>query len=67
MLHGKNDYVYDVSEAKKMFIAMRRLDKTAQLAIYEGEAHSMQAWSFGNAVDAVNRALNFLNKCLNDN
>ena len=67
ILHGENDYTYDVSEAKKMFIAMKRLDKTAQLAIYEGEGHVPLSWSLANGVDAINRILSFLDKYLKDN
>ncbi|MGD8778392.1 MAG: prolyl oligopeptidase family serine peptidase [Ignavibacteria bacterium] len=67
LLHGENDSNCDVSEAKKMFIAMKRLGKTAQLAVYNGEGHVPFTWSLANGVDAMNRVFNFLDKYLTDN
>jgi dipeptidyl aminopeptidase/acylaminoacyl peptidase len=64
ILHGENDYACDVRDAKRMFIALKRLDKTAQLAIYEGEGHVPYEWSLDNGVDAINRILHFLDKYL---
>ncbi|MGD8778399.1 MAG: prolyl oligopeptidase family serine peptidase [Ignavibacteria bacterium] len=66
MLHGKNDYACDFRDAQRMFVAMKRLDKTAQLAVYEGEGHVPCEWSLANGVDAVNRILNFLDKYLTE-
>jgi dipeptidyl aminopeptidase/acylaminoacyl peptidase len=47
-----------------MFIAMKRLEKTSQLAIYDGEGHVVYEWSLANAVDATNRLITFFNKYL---
>jgi dipeptidyl aminopeptidase/acylaminoacyl peptidase len=47
-----------------MFSALRRLGRTAQLAVYEGEGHVIFEWDLGHAIDAVNRMLDFLNRHL---
>jgi dipeptidyl aminopeptidase/acylaminoacyl peptidase len=47
-----------------MFGALRRLDRTAQLAVYEGEGHVIFEWDLANAIDAVNRMLDFLDRHL---
>ena len=64
MLHGASDTTCPVEEARKMYSALDRLGKTAQLAVYAGEGHVIGEWSFVNAVDGYQRFLDFLKKYL---
>jgi dipeptidyl aminopeptidase/acylaminoacyl peptidase len=64
LIHGSNDDGSPVEGAEKMFIALKRLNKTAQLAIYEKEGHTVDNWSLAKAVDATERILKFLNTYL---
>ena len=45
-----------------MFGALRRLGRTAQLAVYEGEGHVISEWEPEHAVDAADRVLTFLRR-----
>jgi dipeptidyl aminopeptidase/acylaminoacyl peptidase len=49
-----------VEGAEKMFNALKRLGRTAQLALYEGEGHVPGTWSLVNAVDATQRMVDWL-------
>ena len=60
LLHGDSDTTCPVEDAGKMFNALRRFGRTAELAVYEGEGHTITGWSLVNAVDAVTRMLSFL-------
>jgi dipeptidyl aminopeptidase/acylaminoacyl peptidase len=60
MIHGGNDDTCPVQDAEKMFAALRRLEKTAQLAVYDGEGHTVNTWSLDKAIDATERILKFL-------
>lgn len=60
MLHGEIDYTCPVEDARKMFNALKRLSRPAELAVYEGEGHVVYGWSRVNAVDATERMLRFL-------
>jgi dipeptidyl aminopeptidase/acylaminoacyl peptidase len=60
LLHGEKDDACPVIEARKMFNALDRLDRNAELAIYAGEGHLLGLWSVPNAVDASQRMLDFL-------
>lgn len=60
MLHGAIDYTCPVEDARKMFNALKRLNRPAELAVYEGEGHVVSTWSRVNAVDATERMLRFL-------
>jgi dipeptidyl aminopeptidase/acylaminoacyl peptidase len=62
ILHGRDDPTCPVSEAEKMFSALRRLGRTAQLAVYEGEGHAIHEWDSKHAFDAVDRVLDFLRR-----
>jgi dipeptidyl aminopeptidase/acylaminoacyl peptidase len=64
MLHGAADPTCPVEDARKMFNALKRLERTVQLAEYAGEGHVVYDWSLVNAVDAATRMLEFLNKYL---
>jgi dipeptidyl aminopeptidase/acylaminoacyl peptidase len=60
LIHGEKDGACPVADAQKMFSALRRLDRVAELAIYAGEGHVPGRWSLANAVDAANRMIGFL-------
>jgi len=66
MLHGESDHTCPVEDARKMYAALKRLDRTVQLATYEDEGHVVYEWSLANAVDATNRFLEFLGRYLGD-
>lgn len=60
LIHGADDDACPVDDAKKMFNALKRLNRTAELAVYAGEGHVPGEWSLVNAVDATERMLAFL-------
>lgn len=62
LIHGKKDDALPATEAEKMFNALKRLNRTAQLAVYDGEGHVPGWWSLVNAVDATQRMLDFLGR-----
>ncbi|HKS23435.1 MAG TPA: prolyl oligopeptidase family serine peptidase [Thermoanaerobaculia bacterium] len=64
LIHGEKDGACPVIEAKKMFSALKRLDRDAELAIYAGEGHVTGRWAIANAVDAAQRMLDFLGRHL---
>ena len=47
-----------------MFSALRRLGRTAQLAVYEDQGHAIWEWDQKQAVDAAGRMLDFLRRRL---
>jgi len=64
ILHGRDDVTSPVQEAEKMFSALRRLGRTAQLAVYEHEGHVISEWEPKQAIDATERMLDFLRRHL---
>jgi dipeptidyl aminopeptidase/acylaminoacyl peptidase len=62
LLHGERDDACPVSEARKMFQALKRLRQDCDLAIYPGEGHVISEWSLANARDAAERMLKFFGK-----
>ena len=62
LIHGKKDDTCPVEGAEKMFNALKRLDRTAELAIYDGEGHVPGDWSLVNAVDATQRMVDWYAK-----
>jgi dipeptidyl aminopeptidase/acylaminoacyl peptidase len=62
IIHGKKDETCPVGGAEKMFNALKRLDRTSELAIYDGEGHVPGDWSLVNAVDATQRMIDWLAK-----
>ncbi|HTO75832.1 MAG TPA: prolyl oligopeptidase family serine peptidase [Thermoanaerobaculia bacterium] len=60
IIHGKKDETCPVEGAGKMFNALKRLDRTAELALYDGEGHVPGDWSLVNAVDATQRMIDWL-------
>ena len=64
LIHGKRDETCPVEGAEKMFNALKRLERTAELAVYDGEGHVPGTWSLVNAVDATQRMVDWLAKYL---
>jgi dipeptidyl aminopeptidase/acylaminoacyl peptidase len=62
LIHGKNDDTCPVEGAERMYNALKRLDRTAELAIYDGEGHVPGDWSLVNAVDATQRMVDWFGK-----
>jgi dipeptidyl aminopeptidase/acylaminoacyl peptidase len=60
LIHGEKDGACPVTEARKMFNALRRVGADAELATYAGEGHVTGRWALANAVDAAQRMLDFL-------
>jgi dipeptidyl aminopeptidase/acylaminoacyl peptidase len=60
LIHGKKDETCAVEGAEKMFNALKRLGRTAELAVYDGEGHVPGTWSLVNAVDATQRMVEWL-------
>lgn len=63
---GEKDSAVPYEESKKLFVALRRLGRPAQLAIYPGEGHVISTWSKANAVDVSRRMIEFLDKHLGE-
>jgi dipeptidyl aminopeptidase/acylaminoacyl peptidase len=63
---SENDSGNLVEETRKIFRAAMRLGKSAQLATYPGEGHSMLYWSRPNAMDGYERIMSFLDRYLED-
>lgn len=64
LIHGERDDVCPAPEASKLYQALKRLGKTAELAIYPNEGHVIGEWSTAHAIDAAERALRFFGKFL---
>lgn len=60
LIHGEKDSACPVLESKKMFNALKRLGRDAELAIYAGEGHVPGLWALANSIDATERMLAFL-------
>lgn len=63
LIHGEKDDLNHI-ESEKMFSALQRLDKEAELAIYPGQGHVISMWGKTAAIDAYKRILEFLGKHL---
>ncbi|WP_162314153.1 S9 family peptidase [Pseudoxanthomonas yeongjuensis] len=66
MLHGQSDSACPVEDARKMFNALKRLGRTAQLAEYVGDGHVVSEWAHANAADAAQRMVTFLDRYVRD-
>jgi dipeptidyl aminopeptidase/acylaminoacyl peptidase len=64
LIHGRDDAACPVADAERMYVALKRLGRTAQLAIYEGQGHVVYEWEPKQAVDAAERTLDFLRRHL---
>jgi dipeptidyl aminopeptidase/acylaminoacyl peptidase len=62
ILHGRDDTTIPVEDAEKMFSALRRLCRIAQLADYEHEGHTISDWELRRAKDATECMLDFLHR-----
>ncbi|WP_138379221.1 alpha/beta hydrolase family protein [Luteithermobacter gelatinilyticus] len=60
LLQGTEDHLPEESE--KMFNALHRLGRTAQLALYDGEGHVIENWRRQNALDATRRIIRIFAK-----
>ncbi|MBI4882314.1 MAG: prolyl oligopeptidase family serine peptidase [Planctomycetes bacterium] len=64
LVHGREDTNCPPGEAEKLFNALKRLEHTAQLALYEGEGHVLEEWSRENRLDVTTRTLAFFERYL---
>jgi dipeptidyl aminopeptidase/acylaminoacyl peptidase len=62
IMQGGDDIA--VSEAQKLFVALRRLDKPVQLAIYKDSGHNLSDWPRTQAIDGASRIVEFLDRHL---
>jgi dipeptidyl aminopeptidase/acylaminoacyl peptidase len=64
LLSGEGDSRVPSEESRRMFTALRRLEKPVQLALYAGQGHVISEWTRASAVDASRRSVEFLRKHL---
>ena len=64
IVHGTEDMAYH--DAGKLFSALRRLGKPAQLASYLDQGHVISSWRRASAVDAARRMVEFYRRHLGD-
>ena len=62
LVHGTEDNAYH--DAQKLFTALRRLNRPAQLASYAGQGHVIYEWNRASATDAARRMVEFFRKHL---
>jgi dipeptidyl aminopeptidase/acylaminoacyl peptidase len=62
IIHGRADDACPVDDAERMFGALKRLNRTAELAVYENEGHVVYEWEKKQAIDAAQRMLDFLRR-----
>jgi dipeptidyl aminopeptidase/acylaminoacyl peptidase len=62
IIHGRDDSACPVDDAERMFSALKRLGRTAQLSVYEGQGHVIYEWEPKQAIDAAGRTLDFLQR-----
>ncbi len=64
IVHGTEDMAYH--DAGKLFSALRRLGKPAQLASYLDQGHVISSWRRSSAIDAARRMVEFYRRHLGD-
>ena len=64
IVHGTEDMAYH--DAGKLFSALRRLGKPAQLASYLDQGHVISSWRRASAIDAARRMVAFYRRHLGD-
>lgn len=64
IVHGTADQAYH--DAGKLFTALRRLGKPAQLASYQDQGHAINGWKRASAIDAARRMVDFYRRHLGD-
>ncbi len=62
IVHGTADSA--VEDARRMYSALERLGRSAQLAVYEGGDHVISEWRRPDAVDAARRITEFFERHL---
>jgi len=63
IIHGESDAI-PVEEARKLFGALKQLDRTAQLATYAGEGHALSFWKLADGADVSRRIVEFVGRYL---
>lgn len=61
---GEDDSTVDSDESKRLFVALRRLNRSVELLVYPGQGHSPGSWSQAAAIDMYQRVIEFLRKHL---
>jgi acetyl esterase/lipase len=64
IVHGDADMAYH--DGQKLFTALRRLERPAQLASYAGQGHVIYEWKRASAIDAARRIVEFYRRHLGD-
>ena len=64
LLHGAADQTVFPERAKQDFVALRRLGKTAELVLYEGEDHAANSWTLANVTDYWARIIDWFDRHL---
>ena len=64
IVHGTADMAYH--DAGKLFTALRRMGKPAQLASYLDQGHVISSWKRESAIDAARRMVEFYRRHLGD-
>ncbi len=64
ILQGDKDSSASAQETEKIFNEFKRLNHTAELAVYRGEGHSPMGWSEAARLDGAERMIEFLRRHL---
>lgn len=64
VVHGAGDETVSPALANQTYSALRRLGKTVEYALYEGEGHGEAAWSYGDARDELHRIIDWFDRFL---
>jgi len=64
ILQGDKDSSASAQETEKIFNEFKRLNHTAELAVYRGEGHSPMEWSEAARLDGAERMIEFLRRHL---
>lgn len=57
---GQGDNVVPPGQSRHLFVGLRPLDRSAQLAVYPGQGYAITDWSLEQAVDVSKRMVGFL-------
>jgi dipeptidyl aminopeptidase/acylaminoacyl peptidase len=63
IIQGTSDPV-GYRESRKLYAALRRLDREVELVMYDGGGHSPPHWRSAHAIDQMMRTLDFMDKHL---
>jgi dipeptidyl aminopeptidase/acylaminoacyl peptidase len=64
IVHGSEDTAVAPFLGDEVFVALRRLGKTAEYAKYEGEDHGPDNWSYANQMDLSDRMIAWFDRYL---